>query len=362
MALESFDDELQRAALEPGLWPDLLQRVSHQAGAFGAILISEAHRIPVPPISPALEPLMGRYYGEGWNRRDIRFKGVDIALRNGSVTDQQVFTDEEMRRAPYYQDLLRPEGCWWFSAITFGVAGSPWFLTLQRTIRQGAFTPDEVAQLRRLSRPLHAAANLSHALAFAQVSGMVDAFDHLDKPALVLDERGLLVRCNDRAQRVLDALADLRHREIRFRDGGNQRTFESALVQAGAQAQWSGRRRDRTALVDGAGRVYDVEAVALGDWARYSFTQARFLVFLDAAPAAAPGPETSLRSRYGLTRAEIRVAAALAEGLSVRAIADRHGVTYETARSQIKSVLSKTGTSRQAELVALLAKLGLVSD
>ncbi len=361
MAIASFDDELQRAALEPGLWPDLLQRVSHHAGAFGAILISEAHRIPVPPISPALEPLMGRYYGEGWNRRDIRFKGVDIALRSGSVTDQQIFTDEEMRRAPYYQDLLRPEGCWWFCAVTFGVAGSPWFLTLQRTIGQGAFTPDEVTQLKRLSRPLHTAANLSHALAYAQVSGMVDAFEHLAKPALILDERGLLLRCNPGGQRVLDALADLRHREIMFRDGGNQRNFDSALVQAGVQAQWSGRRRDRTTLVDGTGRVFDVEAMALGDWARYSFTQASFLVFLDEVPAA-PGPDASLRSRYGLTPTEIRVATALAEGLSVRAIADRHGVTYETARSQIKSVLSKTGTSRQAELVALVAKLGFISD
>ena len=354
MAFDAFDDELQRAALEPGLWPDLLQRVSHHAGAFGAILISEAHRIPVPPISPALGSLMGRYYGEGWNTRDIRFGGIDTALRTGAVTDQDILSPDALRRSPYYQELLRPEGCCWFCGIHFDVAGSPWFLTLQRTIGQGHFTPDEVAQLKRLSRPLHAAANLSHALSFAQVSGMVDAFEHLAKPALVLDERGLLLRCNPGGQRVLDALADLRHREIKFRDGDNQRAFDSALAQAGAQAQWSGRPRDRTVL-NGAGRAIAVEATALGDWARYSFTQASFLVFLDEAPAA-PGPDASLRSRYGLTPTEIRVATALAEGLSVRAIADRHRVTYETARSQIKAVLSKTGTGRQAELVRLVLR------
>lgn len=361
MALDSFDDELQRAALEPELWPDLLQRVSHEAGAFGAILISEAHRIPVPPISPALGSLMGRYYGEAWNTRDIRFGGIDVALRTGAVTDGDVLSPDALRRSPYYQELLRPEGCCWFCGIHFDVAGSPWFLTLQRTIGQGHFTPDEVARLKRLSRPLHAAANLSHALSFAQVSGMVDAFEHLAKPALILDERGLLLRCNPGGRRVLDALAEIRHREIRFRDGDNQRAFEAALVQAGAQSQWSGTRRDRTVLRTGAGRMFDIEAVVLGDWARYSFTQASFLVFLDELPAAAPGPDASLRSRYGLTPTEIRVATALAEGLPVRSIAERHGVTYETARSQIKSVLSKTGTSRQTELVALMAKLGFVS-
>lgn len=216
--------------------------------------------------------------------------------------------------------------------------------------------------MKRLSRPLHAAANLSHALSFAQVSGMVDAFEHLAKPALILDERGLLLRCNPGGQRVLDALADLHHREIRFRDEDNQRAFESALVQAGARSQWSGDRRDRTVIRSGAGRMFDIEAVVLGDWARYSFTQASFLVFLGEILTTAPGPDASLRSRYGLTPTEIRVVTAIAEGLSLRAIAERHGVTYETTRSQIKSALSKTGTSRQAELVALMAKLGFVSD
>ena len=356
MALDTFDDELQRAALEPELWPDLLQRVSHHAGAFGAILISEAHRIPVPPISPALGSLMGRYYGEAWNTRDIRFDGIDVALRTGAVTDRDILSPDALQRSPYYQELLRPEGCCWFCGIHFDVAGSPWFLTLQRTVGQGHFTPDEVAQLKRLSRPLHAAANLSHALSFAQVSGMVDAFEHLAKPALVLDERGLLLRCNPGGQRVLDALVDLRHREITFRDGENQRAFASALAQAGAQAQWSGRPRDRTVLKTGAGRVFDVEAVVLGDWARYSFTQASFLVFLDEVRAEAPSRQASLRERHGLTAAEVRVAEALAEGLSLRAIADRHGVTYETVRTQLKAALAKTGAGRQAELVRMVLR------
>ena len=354
MALDSFDDDLQRAALEPGLWPDLLHRISHHAGALGAILISEAHRIPVPPISRDLTPLMERYYGEGWNTRDLRFRGVDVALRTGSVTDQQVLSPEEMARSPYYQELLRPESCCWFCGVHFDVAGSAWFLTLQRTIDQGPFTPEEVAELKTLSRPLQTAANLSHALSFAQVSGMANAFEHLGKPALILDERGLLLRCNPGAERVLAGLADIRHREIRFRNAANQQTFDAALVQAGSRSQWSGRPRERTLLKDAAGPGIAVEATALGDWARYSFTQASHLVFFDESRPEPPRPEAALREHYGLTPAEIRVATALAEGLSVRAIADRHGITYETARTQIKSVLSKTETRRQTELVSLL--------
>ena len=216
--------------------------------------------------------------------------------------------------------------------------------------------------MKRLSRPLHAAANLSHALSFAQVSGMVDAFEHLAKPALILDERGLLLRCNPGGQRVLDALADLRHREIKFRDGDNQRAFDSALVQAGTQVavERATVATGRCSTAPGA-----PSRSRPRHWATGPATPSHRPASSSSSTRLRPRARTrdaSLRSRYGLTPTEIRVATALAEGLSVRAIADRHGVTYETARSQIKAVLSKTGTSRQAELVALMAKLGLVSD
>ena len=52
------------------------------------------------------------------------------------------------------------------------------------------------------------------------------------------------------------------------------------------------------------------------------------------------------------------MAEALAEGLSPRAIADRHGVTYETVRTQLKAALAKTGAGRQAELVRLVLRKG----
>lgn len=65
-------------------------------------------------------------------------------------------------------------------------------------------------------------------------------------------------------------------------------------------------------------------------------------------------PEAALPARYGLTAAELRIATELAAGSSLRAIADRHRISYETARTQLKAVLSKTGTRRQSELVSLV--------
>ena len=60
--------------------------------------------------------------------------------------------------------------------------------------------------------------------------------------------------------------------------------------------------------------------------------------------------------RYGLTPAESRLALLLSEGRSLKEAADHCGVTYNTVRSQLKSIFSKTGVDRQAELVQVLLR------
>ena len=57
--------------------------------------------------------------------------------------------------------------------------------------------------------------------------------------------------------------------------------------------------------------------------------------------------------RAKLSQAETRLVGELLAGGSLREISRRLGVHYETARSQLKTVFSKTGTRRQSELVAL---------
>jgi DNA-binding CsgD family transcriptional regulator len=66
---------------------------------------------------------------------------------------------------------------------------------------------------------------------------------------------------------------------------------------------------------------------------------------------------TTLRDIYAITPAEARVVLALARGATLREIADELGTSIATVRTQVKSSLEKTGTRRQAELVALVHSL-----
>jgi DNA-binding CsgD family transcriptional regulator len=56
---------------------------------------------------------------------------------------------------------------------------------------------------------------------------------------------------------------------------------------------------------------------------------------------------------------EARMAALVGSGLAPREASKKLGITEETARSVLKQVFSKTGVSRQSELVSLLSKLVL---
>jgi DNA-binding CsgD family transcriptional regulator len=67
---------------------------------------------------------------------------------------------------------------------------------------------------------------------------------------------------------------------------------------------------------------------------------------------------TRLRAEFGLTKAEARLALRLAEGTSLTSAAEAFDVKLTTIRSQLQQVFAKTGSSRQAELVALLLSRG----
>jgi DNA-binding CsgD family transcriptional regulator len=68
-------------------------------------------------------------------------------------------------------------------------------------------------------------------------------------------------------------------------------------------------------------------------------------------------PTNLLKSLFSLTAAEIEVATHLRAGSTLAEIAAVRGVSLETTRSQVKSLLQKTNSRRQSDLILLLTTL-----
>ena len=60
---------------------------------------------------------------------------------------------------------------------------------------------------------------------------------------------------------------------------------------------------------------------------------------------------------FGLTGAEAQIAIEIGAGNSLAEAAERHGIGYETARTQLRAVFAKTDTRRQSQVATLIARL-----
>ncbi len=81
------------------------------------------------------------------------------------------------------------------------------------------------------------------------------------------------------------------------------------------------------------------------------------LVIIHDPARARPPSLATLRAAFGLTAAESLLALALLGGETVAEYASRRGVGQPTVRTQLAALFAKTGTTRQAGLVRLLASL-----
>jgi DNA-binding CsgD family transcriptional regulator len=86
-------------------------------------------------------------------------------------------------------------------------------------------------------------------------------------------------------------------------------------------------------------------------------TGAELMLFVTEPEKSFSFPDSVLHSLYGLSLAETEVANGMLMGYSLEEIARLRKVKLGTVRIQVKSLLSKTRTSRQSELVRLLMTL-----
>lgn len=342
-----FRDRLIATAAEPAAWDEALDQIGELTGATGAILF---HRSVMPgtPVSRGVAEGMATYWRDDWLARDIRMRAIPTQLATGLATDEDCVGVEEMGRAALYNDFLARFGLQWFAGVGFKVAGQLWCLSIQRSPRQGMFEAYEKRILAQLSRVMTEVGTLTHLLAGARTTGLTAALDRFGDYWVTYDLSGRRIAESeaepDRGSRAarLRALSrsepvagQLRRglRALRQGDGLVRGCFEQVLVLSGTRLTVKGLR------------LTEIHA---------GFGRAQYLLTLtETRIATLPDPE-ALRRRFGLTIAEVQLALALGDGLSLRQAAEQRAIAYETARAQLKSIFGKLDIHRQSQLVAFL--------
>lgn len=350
---------LGEAALDPALWPEVMENLSAAVGATGAVLFQSDVRTADVPRTSGADEMITNYFRDNWHMRDLRAeRGVpQILSGHAAVTDQDLVTPEEMRREGYYNEMLLPYGFRWFAGIGFWAGPALWALCIQRADSEGPFEAEDKRLLAALSAPLTEAATLSTAVGRSVVSGAANALGLIGQPAIVLDRLGCVLDWNGAAENLFDDEVRIVNRRLVLRDTEAGRAVDALMGLFRTTADDAAVAMAPILVRRERNYPFLIRALPLPVAARSPFLGARVLLTLSLlAPARGVEPRDLVRL-FGLTPAEARLAAMIAQGTPPGEAAEQFGVSRETVRNQLKAIFSKTDTHRQSELVALLSRL-----
>jgi DNA-binding CsgD family transcriptional regulator/PAS domain-containing protein len=343
------------AAVDASRWDAAMEKVSEATGSVGAILFPVDGKLPRLPHSRSLEASVDEYVRGGWIRRDERNRILPALERRGVGTDFDFMTADSMKRHPYYQEFLAPHGLHWFAGVKVACGDDMWCLSIQRSASQGPFSPAALRKLEALSSHLAASAAVARALDFARADAALAAFAASGSAVVLLDRHGGAIRCNPPAQRLFGPDLQLsRNRIVSWRPEATaalDRALKALLFSQTATALLPPVRLPRR-----NGRPFLAYPLRLPEVAVNGLSPCQAIIVIVDLEARPCPPDEALRTSFGLTAAEARLARHVASGDSIETVAERLGIAYETARNQLKSVFAKTDTHRQSELAILLAQ------
>lgn len=282
------------------------------------------------------------------------FPGAGVAEEMVAAADR--FAQEDCR-LDWCMSTESPGGITIMSIPVDGgmIAVTSWF---RQTDDMALSLAHDAASRRRVLEPFFRLW-AHHRKSISRAMGLARAFDRLDVATFHFDSQGRLLFGNEAGQALIATRDGLRRAESSL--GGSTLADTIALqsaiddvVDAGA-----GNASSVVALTRPGRRPLLATVAATGSGHAIPGATAVVVYVVD--------PDQDRRSRlepvcglYNLSPVETRLACLLTDGSSLTEAADQIHVREQTARSYLKSIFAKTGTTRQGELVGLLLKSAFI--
>ena len=354
-------EKAYEAAVIPELWEGLCDdlRGELDAGSASIFTVSPKGDVGFVTNPSAREPY------QAFAESPLRFKNVRperaIARAPGIfIRDTDVMTEDEIARDPIYTEFIYPHGLG--SAVGCSIQDSTGHVIvfdLMRRFGEGHFSDDQLARLNGMRPDLSRAALLTTRLAFREAKSVSHTLSALGLACAVIGLSGAVMAANPEMEAIGPEIRIGAQDRLLLANSGAQ-----ALLQDGLERMMAGiGPKVQSIAVPGAdldSLPVILHLVPIHRQARDIFTQSLFMVLATRVGTVGPIDLRVLSGLFDMTPGESRVARELARGASYDDVATRLGLTLETVRGYAKRIMAKTGTSRQAELVALLAGLGRV--
>jgi DNA-binding CsgD family transcriptional regulator/PAS domain-containing protein len=367
-SLEEVLVTLYSAVTEPGLWEVFLVKFASKHCVSKAALLIHDFKEGQHGISTAFGDAVkasvhayGSYYCQfdEWTRRFPKEAGPGVIF-----TGSDIWPESEMRRSVFYNEFLKPFDTCELAGVV-GCNANPHFelLSIYRGPSEQPFDERHFDALRSLSPHLRVALGMRRRLVAleSRVTDLENALDQLETALVIFDSAANPVFVNRAARQLFERKCGIEITKARVtaQNPGENTRLQAILARAIAAGTRGGREFGGAMLVSRAGKPpLQVLAGPFQECNHSHAPRGAVAALFISDPDRMPGFRAEvLRELYGVTPAEARLAALLLTGKALPELADNLGVTHETVRAQMKSILHKTGTTRQTGLVGLLSKL-----
>jgi DNA-binding CsgD family transcriptional regulator len=353
MHIDPLINEIYEAAIVPDRWRSVLDGLARIADAEGTLLFAAGPGTPRWVASGAISETIAEWVQSKWYLDNPRGHRLVPLNEPRFLTDLHAMTLDEIESSEFYTEFLRPHGLGWVVGTAIrSPSGDTLVFSIEKAYRKGP-VPQEVADELDLLRPhLARAALLSARLGLDRAKTAVATLEMIGLPAVALTGRGRAIAANEgfltSAPRIRIGADDA----VKFESDPAQRLLIEAISNIPDQRAGVGKSIAVGGTKDEPPFVAHV--VPLRGAGLDLFTGALSIMFLTpVVPKTSPAPEL-LQALFDLTPAEARLASELTKGKSIEQIALSSRLSHNTLRTHLKSVFSKTGVQRQAELVSLL--------
>ena len=373
-AFERILASLYDARLDETRWPATSALIDAACGLTGnGLMVGEG-----PPDD--VRALFIGLYSRGQRREDLereylenyhsidervpRFRQLPVS-RLVHITD--LYTAEELKTSPTYNELLGRAGMQDGLNVSLpGLDGSHIGWGLNDPVDSDGWGSSRITMVQRLLPHIQQFVRVRQALVRAEArhTTLTALLDNTQIGVLELDRRGRIMAGNDRARSILrrgDGLLD-RDRMLRARAPADQvrldRLLGNALPGTGAVAVSGSMVFRRSSVVPPF--VVHVKPVGVPQPDHGARHVAVLVLIVEPGRQHRINPDL-VATTLELTPAETQVAVWLAEGMSVRDMAEATGHTKAAIYWHLQRIYQKHSISRQADLVRLvlsLAELG----
>ncbi|MBJ3786836.1 helix-turn-helix transcriptional regulator [Devosia sediminis] len=358
-AVLDLEQRAYEAALLPEFWPDVLERLSRFAGAAGTGLVTlnerGAHILCSPSLDEARAQILeGNYMARSGRAEAVMRKGLVGQPRFLNEHDYYDSLDDAMTD-PIVRDVFRPRGMGWASGFLMRTPEDDMLiLNVEQHYDKGPITGEALAALDGVYSIFARSAMITARADLARVRTTIETLADLGLPAAAVTPSGRITVANELFASASAVWTTRMSERLALLDPGANSNLAQALETVhGNSGQRSIPLRDRQSnLIAGVVQVIPIRR-AVHD----IFGSSSAIVVLNRTRTT---PDARLvHALFDLTPAEIGVAEKIAAGQSVSQIAGATGRSLATIRNQLKSVMEKTGTSRQAELTLLMTQLSI---